>query len=130
MNDTEIRSRLKGLHVAFGLFASCMIVLVIALTHDDESWRSIRVAVFLAMMAMHFVVAVALGLFAGKLGKGGLSVGFAAFISTPLLLPISYVRVVWWARKALANSARGALISDHLGIDGIPKMQVTGRDRL
>jgi hypothetical protein len=122
MNDTEIRSRLKGLHVVFGLFASCMIALVISLTHEDESWRSMCIIFFLAMMMMHFIVAVALGLLAGKLGKGGSSVGIAAFILTPLLLPISYVRVVWWARKALANSARGAMIRDDLGIDAVPTM--------
>jgi hypothetical protein len=130
MNDKEIRSRLNGLHATFGLFMLCLIVLAIALTHDDEPWRAMRVGLFFAMLAMHFVVAVALGLFAGKLGKGGSSIGIAAFISTPLLLPISYVRVVWWARRALANNARGALICDQVGIDAIPKMRATSRDRL
>lgn len=129
MNDTEIRSRLKGLHVAFGLFVVCLIVLIVSLTNDSESWRSMRVAMFFAMLAMHCIVAVGLGLLAGKIGKSGASVGFAAFIATPLLMPISYVRVVAWTNKALARRADSNSICDDLGIDAIPTMRPTGRDR-
>jgi threonine/homoserine efflux transporter RhtA len=107
-----------------------MIVLAISLTHEEEPWRSTRVGFFFAVVAMHFIVAIALGLLAGKLGKGEVSVGVAAFISTPLLLPISYVRVVWWARKALTNSARKAMIGNDVDIDTVPTVRLTGRDRL
>lgn len=130
MNKAEIRFRLKWLHVIFGLFAFALALSVTALITNREPLRSWFGILFVALLCMHALLALQLGLLAGKLGKGGVSVGLAAFITTPILAPLSYVRVVLWARQALSNFARGAKACAELAIDDLPKMRPMVRDRL
>ncbi|GLQ50952.1 hypothetical protein ACFFJT_07095 [Dyella flava] len=130
VNEGEIRNRLKLLHVVFLMFAVVFGLFVIALLINSNPWASLRLPFFAALWTIHLVLAAALGVLAGKLGKGGASVGFAAFITSPILAPISYARVVWWAHKTLSNIAQGAKICDELGIDEFSKMRPTRDDRL
>lgn len=130
MNEAEIRFRLKWLHTIFGLFVLALALCVTALIINRDPLRSWFGILFVTLLCTHAVLAVQLGLLAGKLGKGGLSVGLAAFITTPILAPFSYVRIVLWARQALTNFARGAKACAELGIDDLPKMSPMVRDRL
>lgn len=130
MNEAEIRFRLKWPHMIFWLFAFALTLCVTALITNREPLRSWFGILLVALLCTHALLAVQLGLLAGKLGKGGVSVGLAAFITTPILAPISYVRVVLWARQALSNFARGTKACAELGIDELPKMTPMVRDRL
>jgi hypothetical protein len=129
-NEEEIRNRLKVLHLVFWIFAAMVALVVMGVVAHYDPLPSYGVLLFSIFWCVHLILAVALGSLAGKLGKGGFSVGFAAFITTPILAPISYARVVWWAHKALSRMEQAEKKCDELGINELPKMRAMTSDRL
>jgi|GEM_PF-6596798 len=132
MNDISIKRRLRALHVWFAL-SVCTICIFVAMELMLPGLSPyVAITAFCAIMVLHLVLVFALASLASSLGRSGTSVFLANFLVTPVLLPISYVRVCLWARRHLADIERqklhGEKASRELDLDALGSIRVTRDD--
>jgi hypothetical protein len=108
--ETEIRSRLKGVQVVSVVYVLVILVVMASIAIGGDPWLTIAMIAFAATWAMQVVFAVSLGYLAAGLGMGGVWVGIATFVGTPVLAPFNYIRVAKLAHKAMAMHTQNAKV--------------------